>query len=124
MRWLQSARKKRGNGMRRSGAPDGLRAPKRFARARKLKSGSAMSSRKWIAASSSTGPPGNGRRSARPSRLTSRRSRQSDLAAEGCVAISKGEYDGAKRDKLLREPFGAYMATGSLWHHAYWLCRD
>jgi hypothetical protein len=44
--------------------------------------------------------------------------------AEGCVAISKGEYDGAKRDKLLREPFGAYVATGSLWHHAYWLCRD
>jgi hypothetical protein len=41
-----------------------------------------------------------------------------------CTAISKSEYDGAKRDNLLHVRFGAYVKTGSLWQRAYWYCRD
>jgi hypothetical protein len=44
--------------------------------------------------------------------------------AARCLAISKGEYDGAKREKLLRVRFGAYVATGRPWQHAYWYCRN
>jgi hypothetical protein len=44
--------------------------------------------------------------------------------AKRCVAISKGEYDGAKRDKLLHAAFGAYVKTGWPRSHAYWHCRD
>jgi hypothetical protein len=40
-----------------------------------------------------------------------------------CVAISNGEYDGAKRDKLLRVRFGVYVKTGWFWSHSYWYCR-
>jgi hypothetical protein len=44
--------------------------------------------------------------------------------AARCLAISKGEYDGAKRDKLLHVRFGAYVKTGPLWQRTYWYCRD
>jgi hypothetical protein len=44
--------------------------------------------------------------------------------AERCLAISKGEYDGAKRDKLLRVEFGAYIETGWFRSRSYWYCRD
>jgi hypothetical protein len=41
----------------------------------------------------------------------------------GCVAVSKGEYQGAKRKKLLRARFGTYVRTGWLWRRYYWYCR-
>jgi hypothetical protein len=40
-----------------------------------------------------------------------------------CVAISKGEYNGARRDKLLHARFGAYMEKGWFWRRSYWYCR-
>jgi hypothetical protein len=42
---------------------------------------------------------------------------------KGCVAVSKGEYDGANRKKLLRNRFGTYVRTGRLWRRYYWYCR-
>ena len=44
--------------------------------------------------------------------------------AKRCLAISKGEYDGAKRDKLLRVELGGYVETGRFRSRAYWYCRD
>jgi hypothetical protein len=41
----------------------------------------------------------------------------------GCVAISKGEYQGAKKKKMLRTRFGTYVRTGRLWRRYYWYCR-
>ena len=40
-----------------------------------------------------------------------------------CVAISKGEYQGAYRKKLLLTRFGTYVRTGRLGRHYYWYCR-
>jgi len=42
---------------------------------------------------------------------------------KGCVAISKGEYQGAKKKKLLRARFGTYVRTGRFWGRHYWYCR-
>jgi hypothetical protein len=42
---------------------------------------------------------------------------------KGCVSVSKGEYDGAKRQKLLRNRYGSYVRTGRVWQHHYWYCR-
>jgi hypothetical protein len=47
----------------------------------------------------------------------------SEAPTKRCVAISKGEYDGAKRDKLLHARFGAYLKTGWFWRRSYWYCR-
>ena len=43
--------------------------------------------------------------------------------ANGCVAVSKGEYQGAYRKKLLRTRFGTYVRTGRLGRYSYWYCR-
>jgi hypothetical protein len=48
----------------------------------------------------------------------------SQAPAERCLAIAKGEYDGAERDKLLHVRLGAYVKTGALWQRSYWYCRD
>ena len=42
---------------------------------------------------------------------------------KGCVAVSKGEYDSAKSQRLLRNMFTAYVRTGRLWRRYYWYCR-
>ena len=42
---------------------------------------------------------------------------------KGCVGVSKDEYQGAKRKKLLRTRFGTYVRTGRLWRRYYWYCR-
>jgi hypothetical protein len=41
----------------------------------------------------------------------------------GCVAVSKSEYASAKRAKLLRGRYGAYVRTGRLLRRFYWYCR-
>jgi len=43
--------------------------------------------------------------------------------ANGCVAVSKGEYQGAYRKKLLLTRFGTYERTGRLGKRSYWYCR-
>jgi len=54
-------------------------------------------------------------------------SSSSSVSAEppgnGCVAVSKGEYQGAYRKKLLLTRFGAYERTGRLGQRYYWYCR-
>jgi hypothetical protein len=42
---------------------------------------------------------------------------------EGCVAVSKSEYDSARRQKLLRNRNGAYLRTGRLLRRSYWYCH-
>jgi hypothetical protein len=41
----------------------------------------------------------------------------------GCVAVSKTEYNSANRKKLLRNKFGTYVRTSRLWRRYYWYCR-
>jgi hypothetical protein len=44
---------------------------------------------------------------------------------KGCVAVSKSEYNSAKKKKLLRTRFGSYVRTGRLLRrHYYWYCRQ
>jgi hypothetical protein len=38
---------------------------------------------------------------------------------EGCRAVSKIEYDSAKRQYLLHGRFGSYVKTGHFWRHYY-----
>jgi hypothetical protein len=40
-----------------------------------------------------------------------------------CRKASKVEYDSAKENYLLRNKFGAYIRTGSIWRHYYWYCH-
>jgi len=42
----------------------------------------------------------------------------------GCVAVSKQEYDSAKRQKLLRSRFSTYLRTGRLGQRHYWYCNS
>jgi hypothetical protein len=42
---------------------------------------------------------------------------------KGCVGVSKGTYQIAKKKKLLGNRFGTYVRTGRLWHRYYWYCR-
>jgi len=42
---------------------------------------------------------------------------------KACVAVSKGEYQGAYRKKLLVTRFGTYARTGRLGWYDYWYCR-
>jgi hypothetical protein len=42
---------------------------------------------------------------------------------KGCAAISKQEYDSAKRQNLLRARFGTYVRTGRLGRRYYWYCH-
>lgn len=41
----------------------------------------------------------------------------------GCAAVSKGEYQGAYRKKLVRTRFGRYVRMGRLGQYSYWYCR-
>ena len=43
--------------------------------------------------------------------------------AKGCVAVSKDEYQGAYRKKLLLTRFGTYVRMGRLGRYSYWYCR-
>jgi hypothetical protein len=45
------------------------------------------------------------------------------LPAAGCRKASKVEYDSAKENYLLRNKFGAYVRTGSIWRRYYWYCH-
>jgi hypothetical protein len=47
----------------------------------------------------------------------------SEPPGNGCVAVSKGEYQGAHRKKLLLTRFGAYERTGRLGRYDYWYCH-
>ena len=42
---------------------------------------------------------------------------------KGCAAVSKHEYDSAKKEKLLRNRYGTYVRTGQLWRRYYWYCH-
>ena len=41
----------------------------------------------------------------------------------GCVAVSKIEYDSAKRQKVLDHTNGAYVRTGRILRRYYWYCH-
>jgi hypothetical protein len=42
---------------------------------------------------------------------------------QGCVAISKQEYDSAKRRFMLRSRFGTYVRTGRIGRRQYSYCQ-
>ena len=42
--------------------------------------------------------------------------------ANGCAAITKAEYNAAKKQHLLRARFGNYVRTGRPLRRAYWYC--
>jgi hypothetical protein len=44
--------------------------------------------------------------------------------SEGCVAVSKQEYDSADRQKLLHSRFSNYARTGQLGRRFYWYCHS
>ncbi len=41
-----------------------------------------------------------------------------------CAAVSKHEYNSAKRENLLRNRNGAYIRTGRIWRRYYWYCHN
>ena len=41
----------------------------------------------------------------------------------GCVAVTKQEYDSAKRQHMLRTRFSQYLRTGFPGRREYWYCR-
>jgi hypothetical protein len=42
----------------------------------------------------------------------------------GCVAVSKEEYDSAKRQRLLHTRFSTYVRTGRLGRRYDWYCHS
>ena len=42
---------------------------------------------------------------------------------EGCVAVTKQEYDSARRQNMLRTRFSQYLRTGIVGRRHYWYCR-
>jgi hypothetical protein len=44
--------------------------------------------------------------------------------SEGCVAVSKHEYDSAGRQMLLHTRFSTYARTGPLGRRHYWYCHS
>jgi hypothetical protein len=40
----------------------------------------------------------------------------------GCLVVTKSEYDSAKNKNLLHSRFGNYLRTGRLLRRAYWYC--
>jgi hypothetical protein len=42
---------------------------------------------------------------------------------EGCRAVSKLEYDTAKREYVLISKGGRYVQTGHFWRRYYWWCH-
>jgi hypothetical protein len=43
--------------------------------------------------------------------------------SDQCRAVSKIEYDSARKQFLLRNRFGAYIRTGPIWRRHYWYCQ-
>jgi hypothetical protein len=43
--------------------------------------------------------------------------------SDRCRAVSKIEYDSAKKQFLLRNRFGGYVRTGRVWRRHYWYCQ-
>jgi len=43
--------------------------------------------------------------------------------SDQCRAVSKIEYDSAKKQFLLRNRFGTYVRTGHIWRRHYWYCQ-
>ena len=43
---------------------------------------------------------------------------------KGCVAVSKEEYDSAKRQKLLHTRYSTYVRTGRLGRRYDWYCHS
>lgn len=43
---------------------------------------------------------------------------------KGCVAVSKQEYDSAKKQNLLVNRFSRYERTGRIGRRYYWYCRS
>src|SRR6476619_3059389 len=43
---------------------------------------------------------------------------------EGCRAVSKLEYDTAKREYILISKGGRYVQTGHFWRRHYWWCTS
>jgi hypothetical protein len=41
----------------------------------------------------------------------------------GCVAVTRQEYDSARRQHLLRTRYSQYMRTGLPGRRQYWYCR-
>ena len=42
---------------------------------------------------------------------------------QGCRAVSKVEYDTAKREYILISKGGRYVQTGHFWRRNYWWCH-
>ena len=42
---------------------------------------------------------------------------------EGCRAVSKPEFDTAKREYILISKGGRYIQTGHFWRRSYWWCH-
>jgi hypothetical protein len=42
---------------------------------------------------------------------------------KGCVAVSKGEFNSAKKQRRLQSRFGTYVRTGRILRRNYWFCR-
>jgi hypothetical protein len=45
-------------------------------------------------------------------------------APKGCVAVTKQEYDSAKKQNLLQSRFSTYVRTGRIGQRSYWYCRE
>ncbi len=43
---------------------------------------------------------------------------------KGCVAVTKQEYDSAKKQNLLQSRFSTYVRTGRIGQRSYWYCRE
>ena len=43
--------------------------------------------------------------------------------SERCIAVTKAEYDAAKRQKMLQVRFGTYVRTGRIFRRYYWYCH-
>jgi hypothetical protein len=41
-----------------------------------------------------------------------------------CVAVTKAEYDNARRKRLLRNRYGTYVRTGPILRRRYWYCTN
>ena len=50
-------------------------------------------------------------------------SANADSPGNGCVTVSKGEYQGAYKKNLVRTRFGTYEKMGRLGSYSYWYCR-
>jgi hypothetical protein len=43
--------------------------------------------------------------------------------AQGCQAVTKQEYDSAKKQQLLRTRYSTYVRTGGIGRRRYWYCN-